>query len=236
MSNSAPFDSADHINRLESNVADVKRLLSIHEGLGGNAPGRRFDLEVLNKSAVVLLVACWEAYVEDLATSAFDVLLQNSQDPSDFPSTVLTLASRPLRDDNDERRVWELAGSGWRQVLTAHKEDIVHRYIGRLNTPKPNQVNELFEKLIGMSGLSDNWRWHRTNATRAADRLTELVELRGSIAHRVTATQAVKKSTVNSYLDLVYRLSVISNNRVNEFLEQQVGQKPWGDYTFGNTG
>lgn len=45
----------------DESKADVDRLLEIHENLGGTAPGRRRRLEVLNKSAIVLITAIWEA-------------------------------------------------------------------------------------------------------------------------------------------------------------------------------
>jgi hypothetical protein len=42
-------------NAFDENMEDVARLLALHEGAGVNGPGRRYGLEVLNKSAVVLL-------------------------------------------------------------------------------------------------------------------------------------------------------------------------------------
>ena len=41
----------------DRNVMDVERLLEIHADVGGDVQGRRFGLEVLNKSAVVLITA-----------------------------------------------------------------------------------------------------------------------------------------------------------------------------------
>jgi len=48
------------------NMQDVTQLLEIHGKFGGAGP------DVLNNSAVVLLVACWEAYLEDLVSYAYD--------------------------------------------------------------------------------------------------------------------------------------------------------------------
>jgi hypothetical protein len=62
-------------------MTEVRRLLQIHGQLGGTGPGRRWGSEVLNKSAVVLLVACWEAYLEDLVTHAFDESLNRCDKP-----------------------------------------------------------------------------------------------------------------------------------------------------------
>ena len=51
----------------DANVADVDRLLALHSTAGGAGQGRRYGLEVLNKSAIVLVTAYWEAYCEDIA-------------------------------------------------------------------------------------------------------------------------------------------------------------------------
>ena len=45
----------------DDNLKDVKALLTPHERQGGNARGRRYSLEVLNKSAIVLITSYWEA-------------------------------------------------------------------------------------------------------------------------------------------------------------------------------
>jgi hypothetical protein len=49
-----------HVRLLVSNVVEVESLLKIHRKLTGPGPGRR-HVEVLNKSGIVVLVACWEA-------------------------------------------------------------------------------------------------------------------------------------------------------------------------------
>ena len=44
------------------NAGDIQRLLVIHQEEGGTSPGRRYRLEALNKSAIVLTTSFWEAY------------------------------------------------------------------------------------------------------------------------------------------------------------------------------
>ena len=43
----------------DESAKDVERLMEIHKNLGGAKKGRRYKLEVLNKSAVVLITAIW---------------------------------------------------------------------------------------------------------------------------------------------------------------------------------
>ena len=72
----------------DRNVKDVQRLLQIHANVGGDAQGRRFGLEVLNKSAIVLITAIWEAYCEDLAAEALDHLVTNATSGSSLPKEL----------------------------------------------------------------------------------------------------------------------------------------------------
>src|SRR6185295_1786413 len=106
-----------HLEGLTSNGNEVLRLVTIHETMSGKKPGRRHDVEILNKSAVVLLVACWEAFVEDMATNAFGHLLDKATSPTLIPNKVLAGASRDLRQSQDETALWTLAGDGWKGHL-----------------------------------------------------------------------------------------------------------------------
>ena len=224
---------ADPIQNLETNIAEVKRLLAIHNELTGSSPGRKHNVEVLNKSAVVLLVACWEAFIEDLASAAFEAMLKHAPDHTIFPDDVLTQASKKLKAAPDNREVWRLAGKGWQAVLTDHKSDLFKEYIGKLNTPKPKQIDALFSSLIGVSSLSTRRRWHKNDADRTTKKLTALVELRGSIAHRVATSQSVRKAAVNDYMDFIYRLAVISANRIRAFIHARTKKSEWNSYRYG---
>lgn len=226
---------SDHIKTLEENIAEVERLLEIHKGLAGDSPGRKYNVEVLNKSSIVLLVACWEALVEDLAEAAYTALLANAKDHTVFPFDVLTLASKPLKDANDNREVWQLAGDGWKSVLESHKETVFKQYIGKLNTPKPKQVDGLFMSLLGISSISSHWHWRGMSAANATKALEDLIELRGSIAHRVKGAKPVTKVTVNRAMRLVYSLSVITSNCVLAFVHAKTKKRPWPRYRFGDT-
>src|SRR5438128_1490612 len=76
---------------LDENAGDIDRLLEIHTKLGGSGVGRRHQLEVLNKSALVLLTANWEAYCEDIAAEALEHLIQHSKAPEDLPKGIRQL-------------------------------------------------------------------------------------------------------------------------------------------------
>jgi hypothetical protein len=227
---------ARHLDTLLANLKEVERLLEIHTKIAGSTVGAKHKVEVLNKSGIVLLVACWEAFIEDLAEVSFRLQLRRAKRPEIFPSKVLALASKKLREDKDERRVWDLAGDGWKTVLRDHQDQVLKRYIGNFNTPKPKQIDELFSSLIAVPKVSKKWSWHRCTPAKARARLDKLVTLRGAIAHRVSAPRSVRKSDVEYAASFIGRLAVATHNAVNTSLSTRLGHPPWQEYIYGDAG
>lgn len=62
----------------EDLLKNAKDLVEIHNRLGGR-PGRRFGEMSLNRAVVILTVAAWQAYVEDLARAALGILAPTPQ-------------------------------------------------------------------------------------------------------------------------------------------------------------
>ena len=170
-----------HFSMFFYSVSEVERLVEIHGQISGSGPGRRVNLEVLNKSAIVLLVAAWEAFIEELAKTAFDFLMAEASSPNVFPNKVLALAGRDLRSSRDETKIWDLAGTGWESVLRKHRRAILDRYTGSFNTPRARQVDALFEAMIGLRSASGRWHWPGMSSQKVVRKLDNLVTLRGSI-------------------------------------------------------
>lgn len=221
---------AKHLDTLLANLKEVERLLKIHTEVAGSTVGPKHNVEVLNKSGIVLLVACWEAFIEDLAETSFQLLLRRAKSPDFFPQKVLTLVSKKLREDKDDRRVWDLAGDGWKIVLRSHRDSVIKRYIGSLNTPKPKQIDDLFDSLLALSKLSKKWSWPKCKPAQARTRLEKLVTLRGEIAHRVSAARSVHKSDVKRATSFIGRLAVSTHNAVNSSLRARLGHNVWEEY------
>jgi hypothetical protein len=216
---------AKHIDALRENLDEVVRLLEIHTQIAGPTVGAKHNVEVLNKSGIVLLVACWEAFVEDLATSAFKLLLRRAQAPRDFPTKVLIAVSKRLRE-GDERRIWDLAGEGWKTVLRQHQDSNLKR-IRSFHTPKPSNIDDLFESLFGITKITKKWSWRQCTPARARARLEALVKLRGEIAHRVSVGRSVRKKDVAAAGELILRLAAATHNAVNKNFGNRFGHLPW---------
>jgi hypothetical protein len=222
-----------HVANFRANLEEIRGLLAIHVRLTGVGPGRRRNVGVLNRAGIVLLVACWEAYVEDVAALAFEAMMEGARRPSVFPAKVLTRASRDLRKHVDERRVWQLAGDGWKRVLERHRTEILRKHVGGFNTPKPEQIDSLFEDLIGLRKLSSKWKWGRTSAVKASATLSKLVTTRGEIAHRVRAGAEVRKSDVLRARKFIDRLAWLTSNTISDYVVDRTRQRPWPTYAWG---
>jgi RiboL-PSP-HEPN len=226
-----PAVRASHIGDLISNVKEVDRLAAIHATVTKPGPGRKHNVEVLHKSGIVLLVACWEAFIEDLATNAIGAIAQAAPNPSFIPVEVRERIAARLPG----RRAWELAGDGWKNACRDHLKEVLGRTVGALNTPKTAQVDELFEKVVGLKGLSTHWRWRGRPQSSCRDLLDNLIVLRGSIAHRVTTATGVNKSNVLWAREFLFRLAVRSHNVVNRHVASLTGEEPWIPTHYGQT-
>ena len=208
-------------------MADVSRLLEIHTELTGTERGRRARVEVLHKSAVVLITAAWEAFVEDLAEEAFDFLLAQARTHSSIPNKVQALAAKTLHEGKNPNDLWKLADDGWRNILSQHRDASIKRYAGRLNTPNSENVDSLFEALVGEKSVSSYWYWPRQSADSSRTKLSSYIAVRGQIAHRLETGKNVNKPYVVGYANFIFRLAVKTANRIRNYLNDELGAWAW---------
>lgn len=214
--------------KFTKNKADIARLWEIHEAVAGSGVGRKHAVEVLNRSAIVFITSCWEAYVEDVAMEAFDWLLANAPAADSIPLKVRTLAVRDiLAAEKKDALVWNLADSKWRSVLEKHRDKTKKKWVNPLNTPKSSQVEDLFETVLGLRALCRGWRWRGMSAANAVKKLDNYVSLRGQIAHRLKGSRSVHKATSRDYLAHVSRLVDMTDHATRSHLVGTVGKSPW---------
>lgn len=209
------------------NSKDIAELWSIHQEISGQGAGRRFGVEVLNRSAVVFITACWESYVEDLATEAFNFLLANCPTSSAIPQKVKALATKPIWEQKNSTKVWDIADTGWRQLLQDHKTTTLQHWLGPFNTPKTGQVNQLYEELLGIKKLSSKWYWKAMSVAKAESKLDAFIQVRGDIAHRLNPGKSVQKNLGTNYHEHVKKLVGCCEKEVHAHLLQLTEKVPW---------
>lgn len=219
----------DHITNLRSNVAEVKRLVAIHTQLTGTGPGRRYDVQVLNKSAILLVVATWESFVESLVLTSAGFVVEEVKEISKIPKGPKSAIANRLKSDVHNEAIWSLAVDGWKDQLIVEAKERIRR----LNTPAAHNVDALVANTLGLEHLSSHWHWPGCTNTNVVKRLKSLLDLRHEIAHGVKTSRSVTKKYVQDSNLFVIRLAAVSSNRVRTHLFSVTGKHPWSVFVKG---
>lgn len=137
----------------DKNVKDIERLLELHNQIGGAQKGRRYGLEVLNKSAIVLITAFWEAYCEDVASEGLAHIVKHAKSADALPTELKKQVAAELKKHNHELELWKVADDGWRKYLGDRLEALRETRDRKLNTPKTANIDALFLSAVGIDVL-----------------------------------------------------------------------------------
>lgn len=215
-------------NDFDKNAKDIQRLLDLHKDIGGNERGRRYGLEVLNKSAIVLITAFWEAYCEDIAAEALDHLIEHAKSADALPVELKKKIAKKLKDERHELEIWKIADDGWREYLRNHRDELKEQRDRRLNTPKTANIDELFANTVGLEKMSSYWGLAKKMTPKSAsEKLDKFVSLRGAIAHRGRHDTSVTRLNVTDYFDFIKWLVGKSGGRVNNHVKKTTGKSLW---------
>jgi len=212
----------------DANTKDIERLLELHTKEGGVQKGRRYGLEVLNKSAVVLITAYWEAYCEDIAAEGLEHIVKHSKSAEALPKELKKEIAKVINGNKNELELWKIADDGWRTYLKDRLSELQTKRNRRLNTPKADNIDELFRSAVGISKISSEWRWpKKMTAQRAREKLDKYVTLRGAIAHRGQYSVSVKKADVDDYFAFIKQLASKTGGAVNRHVKSITGRPLW---------
>lgn len=190
-------------------------------------------VQCLNKSAIVLTSAVWEAYVDDVCGNAVDHLSQHLPDASNLPDLIkLEIAAEIHRRYNDapgkkkdRKSAWELADGGWKIVLANNLTRIKEKMLmgNAFNTCKADNVKDLLERAIGLQDVCQFWRWQGATPDRVRTRLDEYIGLRGDVAHRGAAATSIRKNQCTAFLGLVEHLVGATETAISNHLQTLTG-------------
>jgi len=212
----------------DKNVKDIKRLMELHQQEGGKSPGRRYGLEVLNKSAIVLITSFWEAYCEDIAAEGLVHIVKYAKSAEALPKEMKKQIAKELKRDENELALWSVADDGWKKVLESRLSRLQEERNRKLNTPKSANIDDLFMSALGISNISNSWKWaKKMTSKRATRKLDRYVTLRGSIAHRGSSLESVTKAEVEDYYDFIKQLAAKTGGEVNNYVNGITGRKLW---------
>lgn len=212
----------------DENLKDIEKLMELHEKEGGKLRGRRYNLEVLNKSAIVLITSYWEAYCEDIAAEALKHIVKNTKNSDALPTELKKLIAKELENNNHELAIWEVADEKWRGYLISRLENLQETRNRKLNTPRTDNIDVLFKTTIGITRISSSWKWaKKMTVARARSKLNKFVTLRGSIAHRGKSSESVTKAQVKDYVEFIKQLAAKTGGKVNTHVRSVTDKSLW---------
>lgn len=186
--------------------SDVDRLIATYEDLTPGGRGRK-HLGHITGSAVVVLSAAWELYIEELIVESAGHLIKCVKHAEQLPdSTKKTLSDSVKRKGQHEHAPLRLADEGWKSVLA----EICIYKTEKLNTPKGGNIDELFDTLLGYSGLMDSWSIDLND-------IDNIVTVRGGVAHRGTSDYYVKINELKEYRRIIITTAFETDNIIPEY-------------------
>ena len=94
-----------------------------------NRRGRR-NLGALHKSALILLCAAWEAYVEDLLSESLEFVISKVSTPTELPQNLQKKLCAHVKKEKHELKALELCGDGWKKLC----REIIEINVKNFNT------------------------------------------------------------------------------------------------------
>lgn len=194
--------------------------MEIHAELGGTERGQRVGLEPLNRSAVVLLTAVWEGFVEDEAAQALERLVDAASRPDELPPRLQSAVGKEIKQDPHNLAAWKLAGDSWRLYLRSRLPEYADVRARGLNTPDSSRVESLYDGTLGLEGITEAWRWQGMTPQRAREKLDAMIRRRGDVAHggEPAGPATVQKAEVRRFKEHILHLVDTTEARVESFL------------------
>lgn len=213
-------------SKFNKNAEDIDSLLDLWEGvvnLWDKEPVPN-EYEVLFRSAVVLMVSHWEAYVEDICSEALDHLVSHVEDASKLPKDIKKLIAGEIKKKDHELEMWKLADSGWKEYLRSRLVELKRERDRHFNTPKAHNTAEFLIKAIGVDPRP-KWKTNELTADEVAKKLDDLIEIRGQIAHRGEIDQKIDQQWVAEHVALLRHVASWTGGAINSHL-LKVTRKP----------
>ncbi|MBI5817816.1 MAG: hypothetical protein HZA88_02425 [Verrucomicrobia bacterium] len=215
----------------DQNLDDIHQLIDYYEAVEELYRLDKDPLpdgaDVVLRSAIVLLVTYWEAYIEDIASEAIEHIIKHVTDPTKLPKELKKLVAKEIKEDVNELAVWGLAGDGWRSLIQQRLSRFSETRNRNFNTPKSAQTRDFFRKAIGIDDITSSWTFDEVKAEVICERLDKIIEIRGLIAHRGKLSQPVDKEHVKTFTYWMKKLVGTTGGRINSEVKKMTGVPLW---------
>ena len=178
--------------------------------------------------SVVLITAFWEAYCEDVAAEGLSHIIDAAPNSQALPMELKKQIAKDMKADPHDLRIWDLAGDGWRDTLRKRADELKEVRNRKLNTPKTDNIDNLFKTAVGIDEISKSWHWpKKMTVARSRSKLDKFVALRGAIAHRGTADVSVTKVQLVDFFKFIGKIGSRTGGAVNKQVKAITGAPLW---------
>lgn len=201
-------------NNLKNAMNDINTLLALSK----TEDGRQHTNNIL-RSAVVLMVAAWEQFIEQLAVNTVQTLTDRLRNPDPLPEKVKdVIALRSVTEDRNNvrrfsRTVWQFADRGWKKAYIQFCERLTEKF----NTASVENTKKVFFNVLGVDDVTAHWVFNSLSAEDCAGRLDDLVDMRHDIAHGANSRTAELTDTyVTNLIEFTANIADLTSQTVFE--------------------
>lgn len=180
----------------------------------------RAAFDHVTRSAIIFLAAAFEVYIEDVIIECCNQQISFAQDAVNLPHDVKKTINDYVKQEGNGEPPTNLCDEGWRRVY----RKIVEQRTGKLNTPKKQQIADLFKSLIGIVES-------KINAIQNISDLDGIIAFRGEIAHRVRANIYVGIDQLVEKQEKIEKIVKSTDKTILAFFRNtyQGRRLPWND-------
>lgn len=179
--------------RFEETSWDVYHLFDIHDELIGNS--------LTTKKAEKADVLVRSTYL--FITACWESYIED----------LCEEALLCLLQDNIKARGW--IG----KILKKHRQELVQTF----HTPRSSNINNLYAATIGITNLTNSWKWNGMSVSQAQSKLGTYIGIRGAIAHRTQISKPISRKDAEDYLDFIRILVSKTERRVQNYVKRITG-------------
>lgn len=217
--------------KFKENAEDLDQLMVLYDGMvtlyedaGDPVPE---GMEVLFRSAVVLMVSHWEAYIEDITSEALNHLVSKTKESTSLPKEIKKQVATELKAATNEIEVWKIADGGWRPYIKGRLKNFKEVRDRNFNTPKALKTQEFIKVAIGLENICSAWATDEVTEAEAKKKLDALIEVRGQIAHRGRLDEKLDKVWVVDHMGFLRKLASKTGGEINAHVRGITGSGLW---------
>ena len=220
-----PSDSRKKFRHVQ--MLDVQRLLELHDRDFAGTRGRKAGGH-LTRSALVVLCAAFQSYMQEVVLESVAFLARNCSGPKELPTAARKAVVRGAKDlekkSKNDLSLLELAGDGWRQMYEKRAEWCVERF----STPSSGNVNALFSEILGVSKISSLW------PDNIPVRVDDMLETRHAIVHEGPASGYPRRKGTDQYVSDVANAVLATDNGLSDCIKKVTPNslRPWNRQKF----